>query len=77
VPDDADVLPPGLFGSMHNAFPHLLLSFSAIFLGLMQAAYDGAPAYLTGRMPGGAPIPHTPNIQSAQCGRPVVGCAGP
>ena len=33
VPDDADVLPPGLFGSMHNAFPHLLLSFSAIFLG--------------------------------------------
>jgi hypothetical protein len=58
VPDDADVLPPGLFGSMYNAFPHLFLSFSAIFLGLMQAAYDGALAYLTGRMPG-APIPHT------------------
>jgi alkylation response protein AidB-like acyl-CoA dehydrogenase len=57
VPDDAEVLPPGLFGAMYNAFPHLFLSFSAVFLGLMQAAWDGALAYLTGRMPG-APIPH-------------------
>ena len=52
-----EVLPPGLFGAMYNAFPHLFLSFSATFLGLMQAAYDGALAYLTRRMPG-APIPH-------------------
>jgi len=51
VPDDAEVLPPGLFGAMYNAFPHLFLSFSATFLGLMQAAYDSALAYLTGRMP--------------------------
>ncbi len=58
VPDDAEVLPPGLFGAMYNAFPHLFLSFSAVFLGLMQAAYDGALAYLTGRLPG-APVPHT------------------
>ncbi|HEY1796854.1 MAG TPA: acyl-CoA dehydrogenase family protein [Stellaceae bacterium] len=55
VPDDAEVLPPGLFGAMYNAFPHLFLSFSATFLGIAQAAYDGALAYLTGRMPG-API---------------------
>jgi alkylation response protein AidB-like acyl-CoA dehydrogenase len=58
VPDDAEVLPPGLFGAMYNVFPHLFLSFSATFLGLMQAAYDAALAYLTGRMPG-APIRHT------------------
>jgi alkylation response protein AidB-like acyl-CoA dehydrogenase len=58
VPDDSEVLPPGLFGAMYNAFPHLFLSFSATFLGLMQAAYDDALAYLTGRMPG-APAPHT------------------
>src|SRR5262244_720987 len=58
VPDDAEVLPPGLFGAMYNAFPHLFLSFSATFLGLMQAAWDGALAYLIGRMLG-APIPHT------------------
>lgn len=59
VPDDAEVLPPGLFGAMYNAFPQLSpLTFCATFLGLMQAAYDGALAYLTGRMPG-APGLHT------------------
>jgi alkylation response protein AidB-like acyl-CoA dehydrogenase len=58
VPDDAEVVPPGLFGAMYNAFPHLFVTFSATFLGLAQAAYDGALTYLTGRMPG-APAPHT------------------
>ena len=58
VPDDAEVLPPGLFGAMYNAFPHLFLSFSATFLGVMQAAYDGGLAYLGGAMPG-APALHT------------------
>ncbi|HEV8472723.1 MAG TPA: acyl-CoA dehydrogenase family protein [Methylomirabilota bacterium] len=59
VPDDAEVLPPGLFGAMYNAFPQLSpLTFCATFLGLMQAAYDGAIAYLTGRMPG-SPGLHT------------------
>jgi alkylation response protein AidB-like acyl-CoA dehydrogenase len=58
VADDSEVLPPGLFGAMYNAFPHLFLSFSATFLGLMQAAYDSAVAYLTGGMPGAPPL-HT------------------
>jgi len=59
VPDDAEILPPGMFGAMYNAFPHLSpLTFCATFLGLMQAAYDGAIAYLTGRMPG-SPGLHT------------------
>ncbi len=53
VPDDAEILPPGSFGAMYNAFPHLSpLTFCATFLGLTQAAYDGTIAYLTGRMPG-------------------------
>jgi alkylation response protein AidB-like acyl-CoA dehydrogenase len=59
VPDDGEVLPPGLFGALYNAFPHLSpLTFCATFLGLMQAAYDGALAYLTGQMPG-SPGLHT------------------
>jgi alkylation response protein AidB-like acyl-CoA dehydrogenase len=58
VPEDAEVLPPGVFGAMYNAFPHLFLSFSATFLGLMQVAYDGAIAYLAGKMQG-APALHT------------------
>jgi alkylation response protein AidB-like acyl-CoA dehydrogenase len=59
VPDDGEILPPGLFGAMYNAFPHLSpLTFCATFLGLMQAAYDGTIAYLTGQMPG-SPGLHT------------------
>jgi alkylation response protein AidB-like acyl-CoA dehydrogenase len=59
VPDDAEVLPPGCFGAMYNAFPQLSpLTFCATFLGLAQAAYDGALAYLTGQMPG-SPGLHT------------------
>jgi alkylation response protein AidB-like acyl-CoA dehydrogenase len=59
VPDDGEVLPPGGFGAMYNAFPQLSpLSFCATFLGLMQAAYDAALAYLTGQM-AGSPGLHT------------------
>ena len=52
VPDDGEILPPGGFGAMYNAFPQLSpLTFCATFLGLMQAAWDGALAYLKGGMP--------------------------
>ncbi len=52
VPDEAEILPPGVFGAMYNASFHSPLTFSATFLGLMQAAYDYTIAYLTGRIPG-------------------------
>ncbi len=53
LPDDSEILPPGLFGAMYNSIPHLSpLTFSATFLGLTQAAYDYAIAYLTGKVPG-------------------------
>jgi alkylation response protein AidB-like acyl-CoA dehydrogenase len=59
VPDDGEILPPGLFGAMYNEMPQLSpLTFCATFLGLMQAAYDGALAYLTGQLPG-SPGLHT------------------
>ena len=59
VPDDAEILPPAIFGAMYNAFPQLSpLTFCATFLGLAQAAYDGALAYLTGAM-AGSPGLHT------------------
>jgi alkylation response protein AidB-like acyl-CoA dehydrogenase len=52
VPDEAEVLPQGLFGALFNAYPHLPLGFSATFLGLMQASYDYTIAYLTGQVAG-------------------------
>ena len=59
VPADAEILPPGVFGTFYQRYPHLFLSFSATFLGLMQAAYDFTIAYLTGKVPG------APGLQGA------------
>ena len=59
VPDDGEVLPPGLFGAMYNTVPQLSpLTFCATFLGLTQVAYDGAIAYLAGAMAGSSGL-HT------------------
>jgi len=54
APEDAEILPPGVFGQLYQRQPHIFISFSATFLGLMQAAYDFTVAYLTGRAPGAA-----------------------
>ena len=51
VPDDGEILPPGVFGQLYQRQPHIFLGFSATFLGLMQAAYDFTIAYLTGQIP--------------------------
>jgi alkylation response protein AidB-like acyl-CoA dehydrogenase len=50
VPDDAEILPPGVFGRYYQRYPHLFIGFSATFLGLMQAAYDFTIAYLAGQV---------------------------
>jgi alkylation response protein AidB-like acyl-CoA dehydrogenase len=52
VPAEAEILPPGVFGKLYQRQPYSFLSFSATFLGLMQAAYDFTIAYLTGQVPG-------------------------
>ena len=51
VPDDGEILPPGVFGQLYQRRPHMFLGFGATFLGLMQAAYDFTIAYLTGQVP--------------------------
>lgn len=58
VPDDAEILPAGIFGALYNTYTHAPLTFAATFLGLMQAAYDYTIAYLTGQIPG------TPGVQA-------------
>ena len=56
VPLDAEILPPGVFGQLYQRQPHLFLSFSATFLGIMQSAYDFAIIYLTGQIPEGRAV---------------------
>jgi alkylation response protein AidB-like acyl-CoA dehydrogenase len=52
VPDDGELLPPGVFGELYLSSGHGPLMFSATFLGLMQQAYDDTIAYLRGDMEG-------------------------
>ena len=52
VCDDAEILPPGVFGGLYLTSAHGPLLFSATFLGIMQAAYTYTLDYLTGGAPG-------------------------
>ena len=52
VPEDAHILPPGVFVKLYETRPHQFLGFSATYLGVMQAAYDFAVSYLTDRISG-------------------------
>jgi alkylation response protein AidB-like acyl-CoA dehydrogenase len=52
VPDEAEVLPPGVFGRLYLNSAHGPLLFSATFLGLMQRAYTYTLDYLTGGVEG-------------------------
>ena len=62
APEDAEIVPAGVFGQLFQRQPYIFISFSATFLGLMQAAYDYTVAYLTGRAPG---VPGARNESSA------------
>ena len=46
---DDEILPTGVFGQLYQRQPHIFITFSAVFLGLMQAAYEFTISYLTGR----------------------------
>ena len=52
VPEEAEILPPGVFGGLYLTSAHGPLLFSATFLGIMQAAYNYTLDYLTGGVPG-------------------------
>ncbi len=52
VPDDGEILPPGVFGGLYLKSAHGPLLFSATFLGIMQRAYAFTLDYLTGGVPG-------------------------
>jgi alkylation response protein AidB-like acyl-CoA dehydrogenase len=54
VPDDGEVLPPGVFGGLYLTSAHGPLLFSATFMGMMQRAYDFTLDYLTGGIDGAA-----------------------
>lgn len=56
VPDDARLMPEGLYHQAAMRFPHMFATLSPTYMGLAQAAYDFTVNYLRGEMPGTPPV---------------------
>ncbi|MDH5338213.1 MAG: acyl-CoA dehydrogenase [Rubrivivax sp.] len=56
VPEDARLMPEGLYFQAASRFPHMFATLSPTYMGLAQAAYDFTVQYLRGEMPGTPPV---------------------
>ncbi len=56
VPDDAELMPPGIYHQAANRWPHMFLTLAPTYMGLAQSAYDFTVAYLRGELPGTPPV---------------------
>jgi alkylation response protein AidB-like acyl-CoA dehydrogenase len=56
VPEDAMLMPRGVYFQAATLWPHMFLTLSPTYMGLAQAAYDFTISYLRGEMPGTPPV---------------------
>ncbi len=56
VPDEARMMPEGLYHQAASRYPHMFATLSPTYMGLAQAAYDFTVSYLRGEMPGTPPV---------------------
>jgi alkylation response protein AidB-like acyl-CoA dehydrogenase len=56
VPEDAMLMPHGVYFQAASRWPHMFLTLSPTYMGLAQAAYDFTVAYLRGEVPGTPPV---------------------
>ena len=56
VPEDAALMPRGVYFQAAMRWPHMFLTLSPTYVGLAQAAYDFTVRYLRGEMPGTPPV---------------------
>jgi alkylation response protein AidB-like acyl-CoA dehydrogenase len=52
VPEDAMLMPHGVYFQAASRWPHMFLTLSPTYMGLAQAAYDFTVHYLRGEVPG-------------------------
>ena len=52
VPDDAQLMPCGLYHEAVMRWPHMFMSLTPTYLGIMQGAFDFTIRYLRGEIPG-------------------------
>jgi alkylation response protein AidB-like acyl-CoA dehydrogenase len=55
VPDEARMMPEGLYFQAAMRYPHMFATLSPTYMGLAQAAYDFTVQYLRGEVPGMPP----------------------
>ena len=56
VPEDAALMPRGVYFQAAMRWPHMFLTLSPTYMGLAQAAYDFTVRYLRGEVPGMPPV---------------------
>jgi alkylation response protein AidB-like acyl-CoA dehydrogenase len=56
VPEEARMMPEGLYFQAASRYPHMFATLSPTYMGLAQAAYDFTVRYLRGEMPGTPPV---------------------
>jgi alkylation response protein AidB-like acyl-CoA dehydrogenase len=56
VPEDAMLMPHGVYFQAASRWPHMFLTLSPTYMGLAQAAYDFTVHYLRGEVPGMPPV---------------------
>jgi alkylation response protein AidB-like acyl-CoA dehydrogenase len=56
VPEDAMLMPRGVYFQAATRWPHMFLTLSPTYMGLAQAAYDFTISYLRGETPGTPPV---------------------
>jgi alkylation response protein AidB-like acyl-CoA dehydrogenase len=56
VPDDAMLMPHGVYFQAASRWPHMFITLSPTYMGLAQAAYDFTVQYLRGEVPGTPPV---------------------
>lgn len=56
LPDDAQIMPRGLYYKAAIAWPHMFMTLAPTYMGIAQAAYDFTVQYLRGEVPGQPPV---------------------
>jgi len=56
VPDEAALMPQGLYFQAASRWPHMFMTLAPTYMGIAQAAYDFTVAYLRGEVPGTGPV---------------------
>jgi alkylation response protein AidB-like acyl-CoA dehydrogenase len=56
VPEDAALMPEGLYFQAALRWPHMFMTLSPTYMGLAQAAFDFTVKYLRGEWPGTPPV---------------------